>query len=395
MITRPKHILPCIVLAQLLGTSTWFAGNAILPILQSEWSLPDSAVAPLTNSVQFGFIVGALLFSLLALADRISPRILFFICSLGNALFNVLIVLWADSFDTFLVLRFMSGVMLAGVYPVGMKIATGWYPEGLGRALGFLVGALAVGTASAHFFSSLNLSGWQPVIYLVSLAALCGGLLVLLFVPDGPALHKGKALKFKELLVALRHKPLRASAGGYFGHMWELYAVLALVPYWLLAWQDQHGTEINISFWSFVIIAMGGLGCVTGGFWSGRVGSRIVAQTMLVLSGLCCLLSPLAMQFSFGLMLLFWCVWGFTVVADSPQFSALSAQTAPKEVVGSALTMINSIGFTITMVAVQVTALMLNVIPVEWIMLFLAPGPVLGICSLIWLKRLQQDMEEK
>lgn len=395
MITRPNYILPCIVFAQLLGTSTWFAGNAILPILQREWGLPDSAVAPLTNSVQFGFIVGALLFSLLALADRISPRLLFFACSLGNAFFNILIVLWADSFDKFLLLRFLSGIMLAGVYPVGMKIATGWYPEGLGRALGFLVGALAVGTASAHLFSSIDLSGWQPVIYMVSLAAFCGGLLVLLFVPDGPALHKGKALRFKELLVALRHKPLRASAGGYFGHMWELYAVFALIPYWLVAWQEKNEADINISFWSFIIIAMGGIGCVVGGFWSARVGSRVVAQTMLVLSGICCLLSPLAMQLSFSFMLAFWCVWGFAVVADSPQFSALSAQTAPKEVVGSALTMINSIGFSITMVAVQITALMLNVIPVEWIMLILAPGPVLGICSLIWLKRLQHQDREK
>ncbi|MGH1461763.1 MAG: MFS transporter [Neptuniibacter sp.] len=387
---RPYYILPAIVAAQLLGTSTWFAGNAILPILQNDWGLPDSSVGLLTNSVQLGFIAGALLFALLALADRISPRILFFICASGSAVFNLLIALWAENLNQVLVLRFLGGMMLAGVYPVGMKISTGWYPEGLGKALGFLVGALAIGTSSAHFFSSLPFSSWQPVIYAVSFAAFCGGLLILIYVPDGPALHKGKALKFKDLIVAMKHKPLRASAGGYFGHMWELYAVWALVPYWLTAWARAHGTELGISFWSFYIIAVGGLGCIAGGYWSDKVGSRFVAQTMLIISGCCCLLSPIAIELPFMLMLMFWTVWGFSVVADSPQFSTLSAQTAPKEVVGSALTMINAVGFSITIVAVQISAMLLSVIPVEWIMMMFAPGPVLGVLSLRWLKRLEE-----
>lgn len=389
MTHRPLHILPAIVIAQFLGTSTWFAGNAILPILQQDWGLADSAVGSLTNSVQLGFIIGALVFSLLALADRISPRILFFICASGSALFNLMIALWAENIDQVLILRFLGGVMLAGVYPVGMKIATGWYPEGLGRALGFLVGALAIGTSSAHFFSSFSFQTWQSVIYAVSIAAFVGGLLILLFVPDGPALHKGKALKFKDLLVAMRHKPLRASAGGYFGHMWELYAVWALAPYWLSAWSRSQGIELNVSFWSFYIIAIGGLGCILGGYWSAKIGSRMVAQVMLIISGGCCLLSPFAIEFTFGFMLLFWSIWGFTVVADSPQFSALSAQTAPKEVVGAALTMINAIGFTITIIAIQISSMLLSEIPVEWIMLMFAPGPVLGVMSLRWLKRLQ------
>lgn len=389
MLSRPYYILPAIVLAQLLGSSTWFAGNAILPVLQSEWGLPDSAVGGLTNSVQLGFITGALLFALLALADRISPRILFFICATGSAVFNLLIAIWAENLSQVLVLRFLGGVMLAGVYPVGMKIATGWYPEGLGRALGFLVGALAIGTSSSHFFSSLPFESWQPVIYAVSIAAVTGGLLVLFLVPDGPALHKGKALKLKDLLVAMKHKPLRASAGGYFGHMWELYAVWALVPYWLLAWQETHQQTISTSFWAFYIIAIGGLGCMMGGYWSERAGSRLVAQTMLIISGTCCLLSPLAMQFNFAFMLVFWSIWGISVVADSPQFSALSAQTSPKEVVGSALTMINAIGFSITIVAVQISAMLLSIMSVEWIMLMFTPGPILGVFSLLWLKRLQ------
>ncbi|WP_299178973.1 MFS transporter [uncultured Neptuniibacter sp.] len=388
MISRPLYILPCIVLAQLLGSSTWFAGNAILPILQQQWGLPDSAVAPLTNSVQFGFIVGALLFSVLALADRLSPRILFFICACGTAVFNLLIAFWADDLNQVLLLRFMGGMMLAGVYPVGMKIATGWYPEGLGVALGYLVGALSVGTSSAHFFSSFSFESWEPVIYLSSGCAILGGIIILLFVPDGPALHKGGALKLTDLWQAVRSKSLQASAGGYFGHMWELYAVWALLPYWLKAWEELSGSDINIPFWSFYIIAIGGLGCVAGGYASRFVGSRRVALWMLVISGSCCLLSPMIIDLSFELMLLFWSIWGIAVVTDSPQFSALSAQTAPKKVVGSALTMINAIGFTITIIAVQITAMLLEHLPVEWIMVLLFPGPVLGAISLIRLKRL-------
>ncbi len=391
-ISRPFYILPAIVFAQLLGSSTWFAGNAILPLLKLQWGLPDSSVAELTNSVQLGFIVGALLFAFLALADRVSPRILFFICALGSAFFNLQIALWADTLTEILCLRFLGGVMLAGVYPIGMKIATGWYPEGLGLALGYLVGALALGTSSGHLFASLEFSDWQPVIYLTSACAVLGGLLVLLFVPDGPALHKGGALRFKDLWIAMKHKPLQASAGGYFGHMWELYAVLALAPYWFIAWQGYHGVELNIPFWSFYVIAVGGFGCITGGYISLQAGSWRVARFMLTCSGICCFLSPLIMELPFWVALVFWTVWGITVVADSPQFSALSAKTAPKEVVGSALTMINAIGFTITIIATQITAMLLEAYPVEWIMLLLAPGPILGLLSLRRLKRLQPNL---
>ncbi|MFW1677752.1 MFS transporter [Pontibacter sp. JAM-7] len=384
---RPRRILPLIILAQFLGTSTWFAGNAILPLLQQSWQLADSAVAPLTNSVQFGFICGALLFALLALADRISPRYLFFVCATGSAVANLGIALWADNLQQVVVLRFLGGMMLAGVYPVGMKIATGWYPEGLGRALGYLVGALALGTASPHFVSALQFSSWQPVIYSVSLAAFIGGWLILLGVPDGPALHQGKALSLRDLWVALQHKPLRASAGGYFGHMWELYAVWALVPFWLQAWAVNHGQTLNIAFWSFTVIAAGLFGCIAGGRWSVKFGSRRVAFYMLLGSGLCCLLSPLAFNLPLWVMLLFWWFWGFTIVGDSPQFSALSAQTAPPAVVGSALTMINCVGFSISMVSVQLSAMLLSDVPIAWIMWLFVPGPVLGMLSLRWLQR--------
>jgi len=384
---RPNRILPLIILAQFLGTISWLAGNAILPALQQQWGLTDSAITSITNSVQLGFISGALLFSLLAVADRFSPQLIFFCCTSLSALSSLAIALWANSFEQLLILRFFSGLMLAGIYPTGMKIATGWYPQGLGRALGYLVGALVLGTAFPHLLSSWLGEHWQAVMLMVSAAALLSGLLILTGVPDGPALYKGAPLQWQQLKTALRHPPLRASAMGYFGHMWELYAVWALAPFWLQAWSQQHQHSLDTAFWSFMIIAAGALGCVVGGKLSRRWGSQKVAQQMLITSGLCCLLSPLFMQQSLTLVLIFWLIWGFTVVGDSPQFSALSAQTAPPAVVGSALTLINCLGYSLTVIAVQLTGSLLGSISVEWLFWLLLPGPILGVLSLRRLSR--------
>ncbi|WP_027857224.1 MFS transporter [Marinobacterium jannaschii] len=384
--TRPRHILPLLVLAQFLGTSGWFAGNAVLPDLQLAWGLDDQAVAPLTNSVQLGFIAGALLFAVLALADRIPPARLFFVCSAGGGVCSLAIAWWAESLTQLLWLRFVGGVMLAGIYPVGMKIAAGWYPQGLGRALGYLIGALVMGTASSHLLSSFAEVDWRRVIEGVGLMSLAGGVVVLLGVPDGPAAFHGKGLSLADIRIAAGHRPLWLSAGGYFGHMWELYAVWAIAPLWLARWAEMNAAEPNLSFYGFLVIAAGGVGCIAGGIWSGRYGSLGVARLMLALSGLCCLLSPLVMQSGWLLVVLFWLVWGFTVVADSPQFSALSAQNAPARVVGSALTLINCLGYSLTVVAVQVVVFAMNWWPVEWVMWLLIPGPLLGVWCLSQLR---------
>ena len=390
-VVRPRRILPLIILAQFLGTSTWFAGNAILPALQQEWALSEQALAPLTNSVQWGFIAGALLFAALALADRISPRILFFACCSLCGLNSLLISGWAENLDQVLWLRFLSGMMLAGIYPVGMKIATGWYPKGLGRALGYLIGALVLGTATPHLLSSLPGISWRQVMTMVGLAAMLGGVLILLWVPDGPALFKGAPLNLRALAGIVRCRPLRAAVGGYLGHSWELYAVWAIAPIWLVAWNQMHGAALNAAFWTSLIIASGALGCVIAGGWSRNYGSRAVAEKMLLISGGCCLISPLLMFAPVWLILPFWFIWGFSVVADSAQFSALSAQTAPPDMVGSALTLINAFGYATTALAVELVAVLLGTVPVEWLAWCLLPGPLLGIWSLRGLKREQEE----
>lgn len=386
-ITRPRHILPIIILAQFLGTSTWFAGNAILPELQSEWQLSDYALAPLTNSVQWGFISGALLFGFLALSDRISPRVLFFLCATLCGASSLIISNSAQTLDQVLWLRFFSGMMLAGIYPVGMKIATGWYPQGLGRALGYLIGALVLGTATPHLLSSLPNTSWREVMALVGVAAVTGGALILCFVPDGPNLTQGAPINLRALAEIMRCKPLRAAVGGYLGHSWELYAMWALAPIWLLAWNQSHEQSLNSAFWTSMIIATGAFGCVVAGIWSRTYGSLAIAKNMLIVSGICCLVSPLMMLAPLWLVLPFWFIWGFSVVADSAQFSALSAQTAPSSVLGSALTLINALGYVTTALAVELIAVLIGIVPVEWLAWCLLPGPILGIWSLRSLKQ--------
>ncbi len=388
---RPQRILPLLVLAQFLGTVNWLAGNAIMPALQVEWGLPVSAVASLTNSVQLGFILGCLVFALIALADRVSPRLLFVTCAWGSAVLSYCLAFYADSLDALLALRFISGVLLAGIYPVGMKLAASWYPQGLGRALGYLVGALVLGSAAPHLISGVLGDNWQQVILASGAASVLSGLLILAGVPDGPALYRGKPLRWHALVLALRHKPWRLAVGGYFGHMWELYAVWAFTPIWLLAWGQEQQTELNTGLLSFLILGAGCLGCIAGGNLSIRLGSGPVAKVMLTLSGLCCLLSPLAFYMPFWLVLLFWFIWGITVSADSPQLSSLSAQHAPTEVVGSALTLMNCLGFTISVISVALLSFMLQWIPVHWLSWLLLPGPLLGLFSLVCLERGRQQ----
>ena len=380
---RPRKILPLIVLAQFLGTSSWFAGNAVLPSLTQLWMLPTASLASLTNSVQFGFILGALFFSLLSISDRFRPSRLFFFCAACSSVVNLLSALWVDSLDQMLVLRFVAGVLLAGIYPIGMKLAASWYPEGVGRALGYLLGSLALGTAVPHLFASFEVLDWRLVMLLVAVINLISGLIVFVWVSEGPNHLKPAAVRLTDIKRLFRHAKLRASAGGYFGHMWELYAIWAIAPLWIASWVSTHDQPIDVSLASFGIIGIGACGCVLGGIWSQYIGSAAVARNMLSISGVCCLVSPLAFELNNIYWLgLFWAVWGFTIVADSPQFSALSAQNAPPEAIGTALTLINALGFSLTLIAIQLSVSLSHIIPVAWVPLILAPGPLIGVMLL-------------
>ena len=379
MQTRPARILPVIVASQFAGGSLWFSGNAVLGDLQRQWNLADSALGYITSAVQLGFICGTLVFAFVAIADRYSPRLVFFACSLLGALSNLGIFLAAGELGTLLGFRFATGFFLAGIYPVGMKIASGWYRGDLGNALGFLVGALVLGTAFPHLLKGLGQAwAWQNVMLGVSAIAALGGLLMLLLVPDGPHLARGAKFDPAALAVIFRSRGFRASAFGYFGHMWELYAFWAFVPMALAARPEVS----NAPLWAFAVIAAGAIGCAGGGLVSLRAGSARVAFAQLAASGACCLAAPLLHFAPVALYLAFLVFWGIVVVGDSPQFSALNAANAPREWVGSALTIGNCIGFAITIVSIQLLNAALAWMPTQYLFLLLAPGPALGLIAL-------------
>lgn len=380
MQTNKTYLLPVIVFSQFAGTSLWFAGNAIIKDIQPQ---STGGFANITSIVQFGFIAGTLLFSLFTIADRFPASKVFFFSSLIASAANLLLVWLANDISWLMILRFITGFFLAGIYPVGMKIAAEHFPEKLGNALGFLVGALVLGTAFPHVLrSQLQALNWENVLLLTSALAFSGGLLILAFVPNKTS-QPGTAIKFNVAFTIFRSSNFRAAAFGYFGHMWELYTFWAFVPFILTTFADNHNANINIPFWSFIVIATGGLGCIIGGIISQKTGSKKVAFYSLMISGICCLLLPVIFEWSTGWFLFVLLVWGLTVVSDSPQFSTLVAQSVPAENKGTALTIVTSIGFAITIVSLQ----LLKAISDELgrnSLIFLFIGPLLG---LIFLKK--------
>ena len=374
-------IIPLIVIAQFACTSLWFASNAVIPDLQNEFHLTDYAIGNLTSFVQFGFIIGTLIFALLSISDRFSPSKIFFICAVAGAIANASILFTSEAWTLFLI-RGLVGFFLAGIYPVGMKISADYREKGLGKVLGYLVGALVIGTALPHLLKSYTLVSWHYVIYATSFLALLGGTLIYLFVPDGPYRKQGGKLELSACFTIFREKRFRAAAFGYFGHMWELYTVWAFIPLIITQYNFIHGTNLNVGKWSFMSIAIGGLACVIGGYLAKNLGSARTAFFALLISGLCCLTSFISFQLPLIGFLFFLIIWGMSVVADSPQFSSLVAQFAPAQMRGTALTIVNSIGFAITIVSLQFMNILIPRFDVRIVFVFLAIGPLFGLISL-------------
>jgi hypothetical protein len=339
--------------------------------------------------VQLGFIAGTLAFAFFALSDIASPRLVFFLCSLAGAAANAASYALAEGLASLLALRFATGFFLAGIYPVGMKIAAGGYRSDLGKALGFLVGALVLGTAFPHLLKGLGQAlPAQQVMLGVSALAVAGGVAMLVLVPDGPHLSRGARFDPRALASVFGAARFRASAFGYFGHMWELYAFWAFLPLALAAHAAARGaTELSVPLWTFAVIAAGTLGCAAGGMASLRLGSARVAFAQLSASGICCVLSPFLFHAPTPVFLAFLVIWGIAVVGDSPQFSALNAVYAPRELVGSALTIANCIGFAITIGSIELLNAASGAMGAQWLFVLLAPGPLLGLAALMPLLR--------
>ncbi len=389
---RTAYLLPVIVLSQFAGTSLWFVGNAVLPELKENLQLDQYAVSHITSAVMLGFVAGTLAFALFALADRFSPVRLFFISSLAGALFNSAVAWWANDATTLFLFRFLTGFCIAGIYPVGMKIAADWYDKGLGKALGYLLGALMLGTAFPHLLKNRSFDlPWRYILYCTSAFAVVGGLLMLLLVGDGPHRKRSGSFQWNAIPTIFRSKKWRQAAFGYFGHMWELYTFWGFLPLMLELYARKYNESLNIPLLSFLIIGSGCLSSVAGGYLSQRFGSARIAFIALFISCCCCFLSGLFFLLPVSIFLLLLFVWGLTVAPDSPQFSTLVAQYAPENYRGTALTIYNSIGFLVSVISLQVMDRVFHsgsIIEGSNSFMLLGIGPLIGL--LIFYKQLKR-----
>ena len=380
-----KLILPVIIISQFCCTSLWFAGNGVIDDLVTNFDLNVSALGHLTSAVQFGFIIGTLIFAILTIADRFSPSKVFLISALLGSLFNLGVIWEANSLISLLSFRFFTGFFLAGIYPVGMKIAADYYEKGLGKSLGFLIGALVIGTAFPHLLKEMtDTYPWKSVLMATSSLGVLGGLLMVIMVPDGPYRKPSQRTDLSVFFSVFRNREFRSVAFGYFGHMWELYAFWAFVPIMLKKYSIEHPQAIfNIPILSFLIMGIGGLACVLSGYLAQTAGTKRTAFIALLLSCGCCLISPLIFANEFESLLIgFLIFWGMVVIADSPLLSTLIAQNASAEIKGTALTIVNCLGFSITIISIQIITIMIELTDSNSIYTILALGPILGLIAL-------------
>lgn len=371
----------------------WFSAAAVTPDLAIEWSLDGADKAWLVMAVQIGFVCGTLLSALLNLADIFNARRLFALCAGAGALCNAAIALWAQSSMSALLLRFLTGVCLAGVYPPGMKIMATWFKQGRGLAIGALVGALTIGSALPHMLKLVGGTDWRQVMLMASALAVTGGMICLVYVKDGPYAVKGARFDWRYGLKALGDKGLRMANLGYLGHQWELYAVWTWGPLFLYESFKVSGVEDAV-FWaglgSFCFIAIGSLGCVLGGILADRYGRIIITIVSMAISGSCCLLVGVFFGGEPAFLLGVCLIWGIAIIADSAQFSASITELADPAYLGTVLTLQTCLGFLLTMVSIRLMPILAAWVGWQWVFSSLVIGPLFGIWGMAKLRSLPQ-----
>jgi MFS family permease len=377
--------LALLALAELLGMSVWFSASAIAPQLRQTWSLSEAQTGWLASAVQLGFVAGTAAAALLNLADLVPARVYFGASALAAAACNAVLLL-AGGLGPALVTRFGVGFFLAGVYPPAMKMIATWYKDGRGFAIGTIVGALTVGKASPFLLHGLEHAGIVPVVALASGASAAGGLLVLAAYRDGPHAFPRRAFDWRLVGVVWRDRGVRLAVGGYLGHMWELYAMWSWVAAFLAAGAGLAARSADVA--AFAAIAVGGAGCVVGGRLADRYGRERLTMWAMAVSGTCAVVVGLVAG-SPALAVAVALVWGFAVVADSAQFSALVTELAPPHAVGTALTLQTSLGFLLTMGSIQLVPRLVAAVGWRWAFVALAVGPALGIGAMGRLRGLR------
>jgi len=387
--SRPWRMLALIAVGEVLGMTLWFSATAAAPAIGAEYHMDVAARAWLTMAVQAGFVVGTLLTAVTSLADAITARRLFAIGCVLGALFNLSITS-APSSAAIIALRFGTGMSLAWVYPPGMKMAAGWFLDRRGTALGIVVGAVGVGSAFPHLLAWAGAAlPWRSLVGASSILAIGAAAIVISTVTDGPYVSASAPFDRHALNVVLRNRGTRLAMLGYFGHMWELYAVWTWIAAFAAASLAQAAGSRTGSLVAFVTIAAGAVGCVVAGNWADEWGKARVAGAAMIASAACCVMSPFVFGASLTVLFALAIVWGFTVVADSAQFSALVTDHTPRTHVGTALTLQTSAGFLLTMLSMRLVPPVSEMAGWRWAFVFLAPGPILGAMAMWRLNRVR------
>ena len=385
-----------LAISALLVMGLWFSASAVLPQLTKEWGLNDAQKAWMTMSVQIGFVVGALLSAISNLPDRISVRKLFTISALSAALFNLAIPLLNPTPELAIFLRFMTGISLAGVYPPGMKLMATWCKEDLGLGIGILVGALTIGSALPHLLNAIPILGangipeWKNVLYFSSALAVIGALLARFFLRAGPYLRQTAPFDWRYLSKALSDRATRLANFGYLGHMWELYAMWTWLPLFIiLSFRSAGWSEQSARLVGFSAIAIGGLGSLLAGKFADRLGRTKITSWSMIVSGSCAI--AIGVFFNNPMLLtIIALIWGFTVVADSAQFSAAVSELSDPRYVGTALALQTSMGFLLTMVSIRLIPIISDKIGWNFAFMILVLGPIFGTISMLKLRKLPE-----
>jgi MFS family permease len=384
----PRRALALLALVLVLSMSPWFSATAVIPQLREDWDLSGNEAAWLTIAVQLGFVAGALLSSVGNIADVLTPRVVILIGSLGAAGANLLVA-FAGGAETAIPLRALTGFFLAGVYPPAFKLMATWFRRGRAFALGTLAGAIAIGSAAPHFINGLGGLEWRVAVYTTSALTLVGGIVGWRFVPEGPYPFPRAVFDPRQVRLVLRNRGVRLASFGYFGHMWELFAMWA---WFLLFFRDGHGAGgTSAAFATFAVIATGGAGCVLGGLVAERVGRAETAATAMLASGICALTIGLLVDAPTWVVLAVGLVWGVAVIADSALFSTLVTEYADQAYVGTALALQLAVGFALTAVTIWLVPFLEDAVGWRYAFAFLAPGPALGIIAMVRLSRAERS----